>query len=171
MRIYTKTPWYEMYPRDFLYNTKSMDAAEIGMLVELSNHYWINICVPINALEVDRLIKGLKVRKKKFIDFKRKYPEYFINDNFISPELDSAFEKVKQESVNGKQVNETKALKKKEKENSKEAYTDTDTDTDTNSHTYKHTESNKDTYTNTSSKYSVSKLFEDHPSMKNYYNK
>ena len=162
MRIYTKTPWYEMYPRDFLYNTKSMDAAEIGMLVELSNHYWINICVPINALEVDRLIKGLKVRKKKFIDFKRKYPEYFINDNFISPELDSAFEKVKQESVNGKQMNETKALKKKEKENSKEAYTDTDT----NSHTYKHTESNTDTYTDTSSKYPLSKLFKDYPHLK-----
>ena len=162
MRIYTKTPWYEMYPRDFLYNTKSMDAAEIGMLVELSNHYWINICVPINALEVDRLIKGLKVRKKKFIDFKRKYPEYFINDNFISPELDSAFEKVKQESVNGKQMSEAKALKKKEKENLKEAYTDTDT----NSHTYKHTESNTDTYTDTSSKYSLSKLFKDYPHLK-----
>ena len=169
MRVYTKTPWYEMYPRDFLYNTRSMDATEKGILVELSNYYWINICEPINALEVGRIIKGLKVRKKKFIDFKRKYPEYFVNDNFISPELDSAFEKVKQESVNGKQMSETKALKKKEKENSKEAYTDTHTNT--NSHTYKHTESNKDTYTNTSSKYSVSKLFEDHPSMKNYYNK
>ena len=159
MRVYTKTPWYEMYPRDFLYNTRSMDATEKGILVELSNYYWINICEPINALEVDRIIKGLKVRKKKFIDFKRKYPEYFVNDNFISPELDSAFEKVKQESVNGKQMNETKALKKKEKENSKEAYTDTDT----NSHTYKHTESNTDTYTDTSSKYPLSKLFKDYP--------
>ena len=162
MRVYTKTPWYEMYPRDFLYNTRSMDATEKGILVELSNYYWINICEPINALEVDRLIKGLKVRKKKFIDFKRKYPEYFVNDNFISPELDSAFEKVKQESVNGKQMNETKALKKKEKENSKEAYTDTDT----NSHTYKNTESNTDTYTDTSSKYPLSKLFKDYPHLK-----
>ena len=171
MRVYTKTPWYEMYPRDFLYNTRSMDATEKGILVELSNYYWINICEPINALEVERIIKGLKVRKKKFIDFKRKYPEYFVNDNFISPELDSAFEKVKQESVNGKQMNDTKALKKKEKENSKEDYTDTHTDTDTNSHTYKHTESNTDTYTNTSTKYPVSKLFKDHPSLKNYYNK
>jgi hypothetical protein len=171
MRIHTKTPWYEMYPRDFLYNTRSMDATEKGILVELSNYYWINICVPINTLEVDRIIKGLKVRKKKFIDFKKKYPEYFINDEFISPELDSAYEKLKQESVNGKQMNKTKALKKKEKENLKEAYTDTHTDT--NSHTYKHTESNTDTYTNTdtSTKYPVSKLFEDHPSMKNYYNK
>ena len=166
MRVYTKTPWYEMYPRDFLYNTRSMDATEKGILVELSNYYWINICEPINALEVGRIIKGLKVRKKKFIDFKRKYPEYFVNDNFISPELDSAFEKVKQESVNGKQMNETKALKKKEKENSKEAYTDTDTDTDTNSHTYKHTESNTDTYTDTSSKYPLSKLFKDYPHLK-----
>ena len=164
MRVYTKTPWYEMYPRDFLYNTRSMDATEKGILVELSNYYWINICEPINALEVGRIIKGLKVRKKKFIDFKRKYPEYFVNDNFISPELDSAFEKVKQESVNGKQMNETKALKKKEKENSKEAYTDTDTDT--NSHTYKHTESNTDTYTDTSSKYPLSKLFKDYPHLK-----
>ena len=169
MRIYTKTPWYEMYPRDYLYKTRSMDAAEKGMLNDLSSYYWINECIPINSLEVDRIIRSLKVRKKKFIDFKRKYPEYFVNDNFISPELDSAFEKVKQESVNGKQMSEAKALKKKEKENSKEAYTDTHTNT--NSHTYKHTESNKDTYTNTSSKYSVSKLFEDHPSMKNYYNK
>ena len=166
MRVYTKTPWYEMYPRDFLYNTRSMDATEKGILVELSNYYWINICEPINALEVSRIIKGLKVRKKKFIDFKRKYPEYFVNDNFISPELDSAFVKVKQESVNGKQMNETKALKKKEKENSKEAYTDTDTDTDTNSHTYKHTESNTDTYTDTSSKYPLSKLFKDYPHLK-----
>ena len=162
MRVYTKTPWYEMYPRDFLYNTRSMDATEKGILVELSNYYWINICEPINALEVDRLIKGLKVRKKKFIDFKRKYPEYFVNDNFISPELDSAFEKVKQESVNGKQMSEAKALKKKEKENLKEAYTDTDT----NSHTYKHTESNTDTYTDTSSKYPLSKLFKDYPHLK-----
>ena len=143
-----------------------MDATEKGILVELSNYYWINICEPINALEVDRIIKGLKVRKKKFIYFKRKYPEYFVNDNFISPELDSAFEKVKQESVNGKQMNETKALKKKEKENSKEAYTDTDTDTDTNSHTYKYKESNTDTYTNTSSKYPLSKLFKDYPHLK-----
>ena len=166
MRVYTKTPWYEMYPRDFLYNTRSMDATEKGILVELSNYYWINICEPINALEVSRIIKGLKVRKKKFIDFKRKYPEYFVNDNFISPELDSAFEKVKQESVNGKQMNKTKALKKKEKENSKEAYTDTHTDTDTNSHTYKHTESNTDTYTDTSSKYPLSKLFKDYPHLK-----
>ena len=162
MRVYTKTPWYEMYPRDFLYNTRSMDATEKGILVELSNYYWINICEPINALEVDRIIKGLKVRKKKFIDFKRKYPEYFVNDNFISPELDSAFEKVKQESVNGKQLNETKALKKKEKENSKEAYTDTNT----NSHTYNHTESYIDTYTDTSSAYPLSKLFKDYPHLK-----
>ena len=167
MRIYTRTPWYEMYPRDFLYNTKSMDAAEIGMLVELSNHYWINICVPIKTLEVDRIIKGIKVRKKKFIDFKRKYPEYFINDNFISPELDSAFEKLKQESVNGKQMNDNKALKKIEKNNSKEVYTDTDTNTD--SHTYKQTESNIHTYTNkdSDSKYPVSKLMNEYPFMKN----
>ena len=107
-------------------------------------------------------LRSIKVRKKKFIDFKRKYPEYFVNDNFISPELDSAFEKVKQESVNGKQMSETKALKKKEKENLKEAYTDTDT----NSHTYKHTESNTDTYTDTSSKYPLSKLFKDYPHLK-----
>ena len=164
MRIYTKTPWYEMYPRDYLYKTRSMDAAEKGMLNDLSSYYWINKCIPINSLEVDRIIRSLKVRKKKFIDFKRKYPEYFINDNFISPELDSAYEKLKQESVNGKQMNETKTLKNKEKENSKEAYTDTNTNT--NSHTYKHTESNTDTYTNTSSKYPVSKLMNEHPFMK-----
>lgn len=162
MRIYTKTPWYEMYPRDYLYKTRSMDAAEKGMLNDLSSYYWINECIPINSLEVDRIIRSLKVRKKKFIDFKRKYPEYFVNDNFISPELDSAFEKVKQESVNGKQMSEAKALKKKEKENLKEAYTDTDT----NSHTYKHTESNTDTYTDTSSKYPLSKLFKDYPHLK-----
>jgi len=176
MRIHTKAPWYEMYPRDYIYNTRSMDATELGIHISLSNYYWINKCEPINRREVDRIIKSIKVRKKKFSDFKKKYPFYFVNDNFVSPELDSALEKLVQQSIISGKGNDAKALKKKKKELSRDSHTDTDTDTNTESHIYKQseskTESNTDSNINkdTNSKYSVSKLLNDYPYMKNNNN-
>lgn len=178
MRIHTKAPWYEMYPRDYIYNTRSMDATELGIHISLSNYYWINKCEPINSEEVDRIIKSIKVRKQKFSDFKNKYPFYFVNDNFTSPELDSALEKVVQQFVKSGKGNDAKALKKKEKELSRDSHTDTDTNTE--SHIYKQSESKKESKTdsnidsntnkNTNSKYSVSKLLNDYPYMKNTNN-
>ena len=174
MRIHTKAPWYEMYPRDYIYNTRSMDATELGIHISLSNYYWINKCEPINRKEVDRIIKSIKVRKKKFSDFKKKYPYYFDNDNFVSPELDSALEKLVQQSIISGKGNDAKALKKKKKELSRDSHTDTDTNTE--SHIYKQseskTESNTDSNINkdTNSKYSVSKLLNDYPYMKNINN-
>ena len=174
MRIHTKAPWYEMYPRDYIYNTRSMDATELGIHISLSNYYWINKCEPINRREVDRIIKSIKVRKKKFSDFKKKYPFYFVNDNFVSPELDSALEKLVQQSIISGKGNDAKALKKKKKELSRDSHTDTDTNTE--SHIYKQseskTESNTDSNINkdTNSKYSVSKLLNDYPYMKNNNN-
>ena len=176
MRIHTKAPWYEMYPRDYIYNTRSMDATELGIHISLSNYYWINKCEPINSEEVDRIIKSIKVRKQKFSDFKKKYPFYFVNDNFISPELDSALEKVVQQFVKSGKGNDAKALKKKKKELSRDSHTDTNTE----SHIYKQSESKKESKTdsnidsntnkNTNSKYSVSKLLNDYPYMKNTNN-
>ena len=176
MRIHTKAPWYEMYPRDYIYNTRSMDATELGIHISLSNYYWINKCEPINSEEVDRIIKSIKVRKQKFSDFKKKYPFYFVNDNFTSPELDSALEKVVQQFVKSGKGNDAKALKKKEKELSRDSHTDTNTE----SHIYKQSESKKESKTdsnidsntnkNTNSKYSVSKLLNDYPYMKNTNN-
>ena len=176
MRIHTKAPWYEMYPRDYIYNTRSMDATELGIHISLSNYYWINKCEPINSEEVDRIIKSIKVRKQKFSDFKNKYPFYFVNDNFTSPELDSALEKVVQQFVKSGKGNDAKALKKKEKELSRDSHTDTNTE----SHIYKQSESKKESKTdsnidsntnkNTNSKYSVSKLLNDYPYMKNTNN-
>ena len=164
MRIHTKAPWYEMYPRDYIYNTRSMDATELGIHISLSNYYWINKCEPINSEEVDRIIKSIKVRKQKFSDFKKKYPFYFVNDNFTSPELDSALEKVVQQFVKSGKGNDAKALKKKEKELSGESHTDTDTDSHINTKTKSNTEIESQSYKDTESNsgYTVEQLMNDY---------
>ena len=166
MRIHTKAPWYEMYPRDYIYNTRSMDATELGIHISLSNYYWINKCEPINSEEVDRIIKSIKVRKQKFSDFKNKYPFYFVNDNFTSPELDSALEKVVQQFVKSGKGNDAKALKKKEKELSRDSHTDTDTNTDShiNTKTKSNTEIESQSYKDTESNsgYTVEQLMNDY---------
>lgn len=152
MFIPTKSPWFKFFPRDFLYETKDMSTNETGIYMNLSSHYWIEVCTSLSYDEMKRILRG-KCRPYQLDKFMNNYPKYFDNGRFVYESLDFSMAEAVQRSVNSRKANDAKLLKKLGKDFQSVSHTDTDsnTDTDTNTDTDQYTDTKLDTDTKSES--------------------
>ena len=119
-----KSPAFQLYAADFLTDTQSMSAQELGVYFRLMCSQWINKGVPVETQKLSRLA-GVSVKV-----FKKIWPE--IEHKFIEKEIDgvtvlinerleeSRVEKekyIKSQSLKGEK-SAAKKKAEKEKENS-----------------------------------------------------
>jgi uncharacterized protein YdaU (DUF1376 family) len=119
----SKSPAFQLYAADFLTDTQSMSAQELGVYFRLMCSQWINKGVPVDAQKLSRLAGvSVKVFKKIWPEIEHKFTEkevdgvvVLINERLEESRADKE-KYIESQSLKGK-ISADKRRMEKEKEN------------------------------------------------------